>query len=334
MKKIMIPFAIALTIMAVMLAGMGIFYGKMRRELDYQNGNMQDYERHYMMISGDDSDLWQSVYESASKNAADQDIYLEWLGNDMMVSYTTTECMEIAVASEVDGIILYSDGSEELAELIEEAALQGIPVVTVLNDIPESKRISYVGVNDYQTGEIYGTWVLDALKPGMNRVMVLIDEASSQVNKNLVYSQMYRVVESGKKEGQEVEISTYGIDNSTSFEVEEVIRDIFLNSETIPDILICMDSVSTECAYQALIDYNEVGNMEIVGYYTTDTILDAVNKGLIPVTVAIDADEIGLYSVEALNEYLQYGHVSNYFNVKLELVTEENVGEYIRRREE
>lgn len=334
MKKIMMPFAIALAIMAALLAGMGIFYGKIRREMDYQNGNMHEYERHYMMISGDNSDLWQSVYESALKSAQEQNIYLEWLGNDMMTSYTTAECMEIAIASEVDGIILYPDGSEELSELIGEAASQGIPVVTVLNDVPESERISYVGVNDYQTGEIYGTWILDALESGMNRVMVLMDEASGQVNRNLVYSRMYLVVENGKKEGQEVEISTYGIDNSTSFEAEEVIRDIFLNSETIPDILICMDSVSTECAYQALIDYNEVGNMEIVGYYTTDTILEAVSKGLIPVTMAIDTEEIGMYSVEALNEYLQYGHVSNYFNVKLELVTEENVEDYLRQQEE
>ena len=113
------------------------------------------------------------------------------------------------------------------------------------------------------------------------------------------------------------------MDSTANFEAEEVIRDIFINSDSLPDILICLDPVSTECAYQAIVDYNEVGNVNIVGYYTSDIVMNAIHKGLIPAAVTIDTGEIGRYSIDALNEYLSAGHVSNYFNVGLSIVTKD-----------
>ena len=37
---------------------------------------------------------------------------------------------------------------------------------------------------------------------------------------------------------------------------------MFVNDENLPDVLVCMDEVVTECVYQALIDYNQVGNVK------------------------------------------------------------------------
>ncbi|MDD3796107.1 MAG: sugar ABC transporter substrate-binding protein, partial [Lachnospiraceae bacterium] len=144
---------------------------------------------------------------------------------------------------------------------------------------------------------------------------------------------MNSVVEQGKKKGQTVNISTYSIDNSMSFDAEEVIRDIFVNSETLPDILICLDSVSTECACQAIIDYNEVGNVDIIGYYTSSSILDAIEKDLMPVTIVIDTEQIGQLSINALNEYHSLGYVSNYFNAELNIITKSNVNAFARGQE-
>ena len=31
-------------------------------------------------------------------------------------------------------------------------------------------------------------------------------------------------------------------------------------------MLVCMDEVVTECVYQALVDYNQVGNVDVVGF--------------------------------------------------------------------
>ncbi len=53
-----------------------------------------------------------------------------------------------------------------------------------------------------------------------------------------------------------------------------------------------MDEVVTECVYQALIDYNQVGNVKVIGFYYSDVILDAIDKEIISSAIALDMDEI------------------------------------------
>ena len=81
----------------------------------------------------------------------------------------------------MDGIILYTDGDSRISGLIDEAMEQGIPVVTVMNDDTESRRVSYVGVNHYQLGNICGEQVLELLKDGENRIMMISGSAAGDV---------------------------------------------------------------------------------------------------------------------------------------------------------
>ena len=59
------------------------------------------------MISNDkDTDMWQSVYESASKAAESENAYVEMLTPEQMNGYSQADCLKIGIASQVDGIIL------------------------------------------------------------------------------------------------------------------------------------------------------------------------------------------------------------------------------------
>lgn len=335
MKKIIVPIILGLSAATAVLLGMWFYYNKSIREIEEQSmASSTVYDKHYAMISGeDDSLLWRSIYNSAREYASGENAYLEWVGADSVTDYLAEDCIRIGIASKVDGIILQPDGSSTMTDLINSAAEQGIPVVTVLNDDSESSRVSFVGLNSYQMGEIYGQQILKLLGEGETSIQVLTHSSTEDINTNLMYSKMNSVVEQGKKKGQTVNISTYSIDNSMSFDAEEVIRDIFVNSETLPDILICLDSVSTECACQAIIDYNEVGNVDIIGYYTSSSILDAIEKDLMPVTIVIDTEQIGQLSINALNEYHSLGYVSNYFNAELNIITKSNVNAFARGQE-
>ena len=140
-----------------------------------------------------------------------------------------------------------------------------------------------------------------------------------------MYSQMAQKVENERPQDRQAVFSTFDVNTSTSFDAEEDIRDIFVHRNSLPDIMVCLDLISTECAYQALVDFNEVGNMDIVGYYASDTVLDGIRKGVISATLSLDAEEIGRLCIDALNEYCSLGHVSNYFNVGLEMITPEDL---------
>ena len=85
---------------------------------------------------------------------------------------------------------------------------------------------------------------------------MLSNSQSKTQETNLIYYQIKKELEEKKKEDQTVNISEYSIDSSSDFDTEEFVRDIFVSGEDIPDVLVCMDEVVTECVYQALIDYN------------------------------------------------------------------------------
>ena len=55
--------------------------------------------------------------------------------------------------------------------------------------------------------------------------------------------------------------------------------------------------------------------------------MDAVRKGLIPVTCTLDTEQLGRDSVDALWEYGQEGRVNSYYNVDLKFITKETADE-------
>lgn len=287
----------------------------------------QKYDRHYVMIADDTSSLlWQDIYQNAKEAAAKSGAFLELSGNWNEEDYSLSDYMNIAIAAKVDGIILKPDDTVKLRQAIDRAEEAGIPVITVLEDDSASSRKSFVGVNSYQIGTIYGRQVLECIDKDTENITVLLNRADA--GKDLVYKQLRATVQEGLKEGQKVEIGSLTFTPGTPFGSEELIRDLLQNENGRPDILVCMSETESECAYYAMVDYNQVGSVKLIGYYQSASMLSAVQKGVIPMVVTIDTQQVGAYSIEALEEYYSMGYVSSYFSVDLDIITKENVGTY------
>lgn len=331
MKKSTLTVFFVLAGCMLFLSGIWIYFQKTLDQVDLGEGEgAAGYEKHYLMISGEENTLmWDSIYESASEAARDADAYVELSRPKESPLIQKQDYLRIGIASKVDGIILEADGSAEEQELIQEAMDQNIPVVTVLTDDSSSARISFVGLNSYQLGNAYTEQILGLLKEHETTQVLLLSNSQSKTQEtNLVYYQIKKELEEKKQGYQSVNISEYSIDNSSDFDTEEFVRDIFVNGNTLPDVLVCMDEVVTECVYQALIDYNQVGNVDVVGFYYSDVILDAISKGIISSAIALDMEEIGRYSINALEEYSSLGHTSSYYSVGQNVITRKNVGTY------
>ena len=113
-----------------------------------------------------------------------------------------------------------------------------------------------------------------------------------------------------------------------TFYTEDKIRELISNKDSRPDILVCTSEIDSICAYHAMVDYNLVGNFQMIGYYQSDTMLDAIEKGTVPMAITMNAQQIGASSVEALEEYYDMGHVSDYHTVNLSIITQSNVQQF------
>ncbi len=293
------------------------------------------YDKHYAFIAEDsESDLWAQVLAASSDQAREYGAYLEDLGTVLGRDYSAEDLLRIAVNSKVDGIIYSGGSSDKVAGLIDKAVEEGIGVVVLQNDVEASKRQCYVGLNYYELGQMYALQIKNLLNGedmGDKSVDILVDGDMSEGASNLI---VMAIEDNLRSEESDVmpEIVVTRIDAEDIFSAEERIRNIFLEKDNLPDIMLCVNSVYTRCAYQAVVDYNLVGQIQIVGYFVNDTILDAVDKQVIYSTVSVDTEEMGRSCVQALYEYNNMGYTNSYLPVRIEVVDHDKASRMIREK--
>lgn len=303
-----------------------VYFKEMLAEEGLDKKEEKIYKYHFEMIVDDpESAFWQAVFESAKQSAEASDVLLEMSGSGWDAEYEKKDYMNMGIAARVDGIILEYNGEDGLEEKIDEAVEAGIPVVTVMGDAPASGRQSFIGISDYQMGVAYGEEVAKYVTEETKSITILKKMNPGDMKQSQLFAQISNAALAQAAEGQNLKIDGKTLLTTGTFDTEETIRNIFQQTGGPPDIMVCMDEETTECAMQAMIDYNMAGKVQIIGYYTSETVVDALSKGLIPSTCDIDTDSLGKYSVESLVEYIEEGRVNVYYSIDLNFVTAQSL---------
>ena len=330
---------LSILLMVIVAIGSTVVYNSLR---DRMPGIIQDealeFEAHYAyIVTGEDEDFWKGVYTAACDEASKSNVYIENMGDSLGVNYGDTDLLRVAVNSAVDGIIYGGTTNEEAEELINRAVSEGIGVVLLQNDIESSGRQSFVGVNNYELGLMYASQITDIMaaeeEPSHKNVDILVDKNVSEGATNVIIMAIEDYISEHYPEFPVPDMEVRGVDTEDSFSVEEDIRKIFLDEENLPDILLCLNSVYTRCAYQAIVDQNKVGEVQVVGYFAGSSILEAVNKQIIYSTISVDTWEMGRYGVQALNEYRQTGYTNSYMPVSTQVIGYREAGKLLARGE-
>lgn len=323
---------------------------KMKEVTEADTRFYENYDRHYVFITDNaEQEFWDEVYTAALQEGERSSAYVERLGENLNVNYRVEDLLRIANNSSVDGIIFCGEDNEKTVQLINEAVHKGIAVVSLRQDIENSERQCFVGVNSYDLGLEYGKQILELVQneqaqemrlgisedgtvqaaeqtglPEPLKICILADDSMSDSKQNLItFAIRDSFSEAFPGEENLPDIEVRKIDTSEAFSAEETIRDIFIDSENLPDIMVCLNSVYTECTYQAAVDYNRVGEVKILGYYATEAILDAVDKQIIYSTVQVDTGEIGSQCIKALTEYYESGYTSSYIPISTQVIGKE-----------
>jgi len=295
-------------------------------------GNMNIYKYHFGLVCDNYSQgKWQEIYEAANEYAKNNDAYVELVGDSLKQNYSKEDLFRIAMLSGVDGIIVEGDNSDELNILINEACENGIPVVTVMTDSSSSKRNSFVGIGSYDVGRQLGSQMLKlSEKRDETSVMVLMNSGYDYQEQHT----MYQAIAESISADDSITFDTWLVRNANEFGIDEEVRDIILNMQEEPDIMVCLSDRITESVYQQVVEYNKVESIDIIGIASSNMVFDAVNKQLIDCVITFDKKMMGVKTVDALLEYKNNGYVSEYYMVDTTLVSSSNARRYIDHEEE
>lgn len=124
------------------------------------------------------NDSYEMITERAEEAAARHNIQLLVQAPDEANLEQQIRMMEMMIKRGVDGIAIAPVDSLALADVINKAVTQGIPVVCFESDSPGSQRDAYIGADNRATGEVIARTV-DRLLSGKG--MILVESGMSRM---------------------------------------------------------------------------------------------------------------------------------------------------------
>ncbi|MCR5303768.1 MAG: substrate-binding domain-containing protein [Lachnospiraceae bacterium] len=332
MKKDTKRYGTYITLIVLISANilLGFFLIRMRTVTNSGDpaGGGRTYDARYAFICEDsEDDLYAAVYDSAKLVGEENGDYVEFMGRDLSVIYSPEDLMDASVEAGMDGIIVESAVSDRMNELIDRAVDKGIPVVALGTDQTASKRNAYVGCAYYSVGQTFGSRIVSLSGDEVKNVTVLMTKEKENSNHDIIFSGIKNYIESAGL-SQNFSLTAEFIDDSQPYGAEESISAL-MGRDEIPDVIICLQETATTCACQSLVDMNRVGETDIIGFYVNDTILSAIKDGVLLGTVVMDAETMGKYCIETLDNFRENGVVNEYMPVNTYVIDGNNVDDFI-----
>ncbi|WP_276354441.1 substrate-binding domain-containing protein [Cohnella caldifontis] len=124
--------------------------------------------------------FWRSIEQGARASAGRYGMDVEYAGPLRIDAAEQSRLLEKAIAAGAGALIVQGLDDPVYAKLIDQAAAQGIPTVTVDADEPDSKRIAYVGTDNRRAGASMGELVVRTIGTAGRIGALLGSEANNQ----------------------------------------------------------------------------------------------------------------------------------------------------------
>src|SRR5580700_2707101 len=135
-------------------------------------GSAHDSDEFFVFVSANlQVPYWKTAGAGFSKAAAQMKVRSDFTGPQNYDPKAERDALDQAVQKKATGILLAVTDPALLKDSIDKAVAAGIPVITMDSDAPASKRLFFIGTNNYQAGFTGGQRLAQELK-GKGNVVV------------------------------------------------------------------------------------------------------------------------------------------------------------------
>lgn len=283
---------------------------------------------HFYFIAQNSVDpFWKEVRQGIEDAAKERRVVVEFNAPRFNSPQEELRFLDIAVTSEVDGIITHVSSGSDFTSLINKAQGKGIPVVTIENDDKNSNRNSFVGTNSFQLGKAAAELMIKATG-GMANIAVIVsnDLELDSTSQNLKMNGFLSTI----KDYPDMKVVKTYTSKMGILSAEEITQTIISGIDGI-NAIFATNSVDTIGSAQLIVDRNRVGSIAIVGYGDTEDILRYISKDIIYGTVMSDPYKMGYESLKALIDIKEQNNVSTFIDTGVKVITKANVDEYVKK---
>ena len=237
----------------------------------------QKEEQYYLISANINLPYWQEAEAGLRDAATGMGVKAEMDGPTTLSPQEELDSFNKAVALHPAGILISVMSQQLLKPAIDSAVLQGIPVICIDADAPDSHRVLFVGTDNFRAGQESGKRMADILK-GQGQVVIITIPGQTNLDDRV------RGVNEALKKYPGIKIAQTIDDKGDARNANDGISALLAKKEKI-DGVICLEASGGSGVAEAFHRLDQTGKIAIVSFDKDPETLDAIEKGWINATI-------------------------------------------------
>jgi ribose transport system substrate-binding protein len=297
-------------------------------------------EKYYLLSANIKIPYWETAANGLMRAARQMQVQAELVGPDTYDAHAQQQELRrlIGLQQKPAGILISPADANLMKADIDAAIVAGIPVITLDSDSPSSKRILFIGTNNYEAG-VMGGRVLAKQLQGKGNVVVFTMPGQANLAERLNGYKFALAEHPGFK----IEVVDIKGDPRVAFDTT---NEIVEKRRDKVDGFVCLEAQAGKEVAEVL-DRAKVTGKTVVAMDTDEGTLNWIQKGVIAATIAQKPYTMAYYGIQMLDHlYHQkppsldvnwaqdpFSPLPTFVDTGATLVTKDNVGDFIKARE-
>ena len=242
-------------------------------------GSAHDSDEFFVLVSANlQVPYWKTAGAGFSNAAGQLKVRSDFSGPQNYDPKAERDALDQAVEKKATGILLGVTDPTLLKDSIDKAVAAGIPVITIDSDAPSSKRLFFIGTNNYQAGFTGGQRLAQELHGKGNVVVFTMPEQSNLQDRLRGYKEALAKT-------PDIKITrVVDIQGDPRIAFDTTTQVIGKERDKV-DAFVCLEAQSGKEVAGVLNSYHITGKI-VIAMDTDQETLDWIQKGVIAATIA------------------------------------------------
>lgn len=242
-------------------------------------GSQHSADEFYVLISANiQVPYWKAAGAGFSQAANQLNVRADFVGPDEYDPKAEKEAFDKAMTKKPTGILISAADAKLLKGNIDAAIGAGIPVITIDSDAPDSKRLFFIGTNNYQAGIAGGQRLASELK-GKGNVVVFTMPAQANLAERLLG---YKDALESHPQIKIARVVDIAGDPRVAFDTT---TEIIGKEKDKVDAFVCLEAQAGK-EVATVLNSNKVANKVVIAMDTDPDTLEWIRKGVIAATIS------------------------------------------------
>src|SRR4051794_2962058 len=235
-------------------------------------------ETYLLVTSNIKIPYWQEALAGLNRAGSEMKVTVAMVGPNRYDAKAQREDLQTAIHDKPAGILISAADPDLVTADIDSAVQQGIPVITIDSDAPASKRLFFVGSDNYRLGRLGGDLLVKLLGGKGNVVMFTYPRQNNLIERQHGYE--------GAFEGSPNIHVNQAVDVQGDPAIAYKTAKQLLGAKAKVDAFVCLEAVACPQVGDVVSETNATGKVTIMAMDTDRSTLKWIQQGVISATIA------------------------------------------------